>query len=209
MRLLSTLYVMGHRAKVSVAKRNLQVQDPERGRTRVPLESVDAVVLLGQAQVTSQALGICVKTGIPVTSLTRGGRIRFSVRGGTSGNVHLRLGQLRTADSEEARLSLARWFVAGKLQNSRRLMLRWARDLPEPRCGAMVNGAEEIKAKLGRLERAETIDLIRGLEGDGGRAYFRAMGTALASTEMPFQSRTRRPPRDPVNALLGFSGSSS
>ena len=79
MRLLSTLYVTDHRAKVSVAKRNLVVNDSDGGRVRVPIESLDAMVLLGQAQVTSQALDICVRSGIAVTSLTRTGKVRFSV----------------------------------------------------------------------------------------------------------------------------------
>src|SRR5690606_18201369 len=128
MRLLSTLYVTDHRAKVSVAKRNLVVNDADGGRVRVPIESLDAMVLLGQAQVTSQALDICVRSGIAVTSLTRTGKGRFSVRGGTNGNVLLRLAQVRQSDSHDACLSLGRWIIAGKLQNSRRLVARWARD---------------------------------------------------------------------------------
>ena len=89
MRYLNTLYVRDHRARVQHRRGSLTVSSPE-GSQRVPLEALDAVVVLGGAQVTMQALDACVHRGVRVSAHKRSGAVRFLVNGPTSGNVHLR-----------------------------------------------------------------------------------------------------------------------
>ena len=189
MRYLSTVYVRNHRARVQHRRGALLVTSPE-GSQRIPLEAIDAVVLLGGAQVTTQALDACVRRGVRVAALQMSGAVRFVVNGATGGNVHLRTALFRAAMDDAQSLALSKAIVAAKLQNSRRVVDRWSRD-------------ENDAAESDRLA-ARGAQIWGRIEGDAARIYFRAVGQAVASSDLKFSVRTRRPPRDPVNAMLGF-----
>ena len=204
MRYLSTVYVKNHRARVQHRRGSLLVSSPE-GSQRVPLEAVDALVVLGGAQITTQALDACVRHGVRVAALQVSGAIRFVVNGPTKGNVHLRTAQFDAVMDDTRSLALAKAVVAAKLQNSSRVVGRWSRDEKNPvEAEQLAARGARIRERIARLETADTADHVRGVEGDAARIYFRAVGLAVASSELEFSGRTRRPPRDPVNALLGF-----
>ena len=133
------------------------------------------------------------------------GAIRFVVSGKRSGNVHLRTALYAAAMDERRSLELAKVLVAAKLQNSSRVLDRWARDASDQSVRQqLAERAKQLRLRLRRLPNAPTADHVRGVEGDAARIYFRAMGWVVASSGLGFSTRTRRPPRDPVNALLGF-----
>lgn len=204
MRYLSTVYVREHRAKVSCRRGSLIVSGPD-GRQRVPVEAIDGVVLLGGAQITTDALGLCVERNIRVASLKRNGAIRFVVGGPTGGNVHLRSAQYEAVSDSDHSLKLSRAIVAGKLQNSRRVISRWARDERSATTSdRLIARADQIGARISRLSSVRTADHVRGIEGDAARIYFGAVKELLCESHLVFATRTRRPPRDPVNAMLGY-----
>lgn len=204
MRYLSTVYVREHRAKVSCRRGSLLVSGPD-GKQRVPLEAIDGVVLLGGAQITTDALGACVERNVRVASLKRNGAIRFVVGGPTGGNVHLRSALYAAVSDSEHSLELSRAIVAGKLQNSRRVINRWARDERSASSSDQLSvRAEQIGERIARLSDTRTADHVRGIEGDAARIYFGAMKQVVAESHLNFAARTRRPPRDPVNAMLGY-----
>ena len=204
MRYLSTVYVREHRARISYRRGSLLVSGPD-GKQRVPLEAIDGVMLLGGAQITTEALGACVERKVRVASLKRNGAIRFVVGGPTGGNVHLRCALHEAVSDRKHSLELSRVIVAGKLQNSRRVVDRWARDEPSaPASDQLSRRAEIIGTRISRLSSALTADHVRGIEGDAARIYFGAVKQVLATTHLDFSARTRRPPRDPVNAMLGY-----
>jgi len=100
---------------------------------------------------------------------------------------------------------LAKAIVAAKLQNSRRVVARWARDSKDaPESDGLTERARQLLDRVGRVPSAPNPDKLRGIEGDSARVYFRAVSLALSRAQLRFSVRTRRPPRDPVNALLGF-----
>ena len=204
MRYLSTLYVRDHRARVQHRRGSLTVSSPE-GSQRVPLEGLDAVVVLGGAQVTMQALDACVRRGVRVAALHRSGAVRFLVSGATNGNVHLRKALFEAVMDDSRSLDLSRAIVAAKLQNSRRVVGRWSRDEKDA-VGSkrLADRSEQIRQRIARLVDAVTGDHLRGIEGDAARIYFRAVEQVVATAELGFSSRTRRPPRDPINAMLSF-----
>ncbi len=205
MRYLSTAYVRSHRAKVGHRRGALVVSTPE-GRHKIPLEGIDALILLGAGQITSQALTACVRRGVRVTSLYLGGAIRFVVGGRTSGNVHLRSAQHRALMDPEQSLEISRVIVAAKVQSSRAVIGRWARDEKDPdRRDGLQLRAEQMRDRVVRVREADSPNLVRGIEGDAARIHFRALRLVLEQTRMPFSGRNRRPPRDSVNALLGFT----
>ena len=182
----------------------MTVASPE-GSRRVPLEALDAVVVLGGAQITMQALDACVRRGIRVAALHRGGGVRFVVNGATNGNVHLRKALFEAVTDDSRTLELSRAIVAAKLQNSRKVVGRWSRDEKDA-VGSkrLADRSEQIRQRIARLVEAATGDHVRGIEGDAARIYFRAVEQVVADAEFGFSSRTRRPPRDPVNAMLSF-----
>ncbi|MXX32419.1 MAG: CRISPR-associated endonuclease Cas1 [Chloroflexi bacterium] len=204
MRYLNTVYVRDHRAQIRHRRGSLVVSSPA-GSQRVPLEAVDGLVLLGGAQITTQALDACARRGVRVAALQMSGALRFVVNGPTSGNVHLRTAQFETVVDEKRSLTVAKSIVAAKLQNSRRVVGRWARDEKGADVAdQLASRSTQIAARISRLAEARSANSVRGIEGDAARIYFRAMRLALASSELEFSGRTRRPPRDPINALLGF-----
>lgn len=207
MRVMRTLYVTEHSARLRVRKANLVV---ERGRDsrRVPIETLEAVVLTGRAEITNDALGELVRRGVRVSAVSKTGRLRFWVSGPTSGNVMLRLSQYEHSVDPSHAVRLAKHFVAGKLQNARRLMIRWAAGARAwLERGVMQREADVLAQRLAALPSASDGDTVRGIEGDGSRRYFRAMAMHLgeADPELAFERRSRRPPRDPTNALLSFT----
>jgi len=204
MRYLSTLYVRSHRARVRHRRGSLIVSRPE-GSQRVPLEGIDAVVVLGGAQMTMQSIDVCVGRGVRVAVLRRNGAVRFVVNGATGGNVHLRMALFRVVADDDRGLAMAKAIVAAKLQSSAQVVGRWSRDEKDDQeRGVLADRADQIRMRIPRLGDAKTPDHVRGIEGDAARIYFRTMGRAVASAELGFSARTRRPPRDPINAMLGF-----
>ena len=204
MRYLNTVYVRSHRARVQCRRGSLLVSSPE-GSQRIPIEAIDALVVLGGAQITMQAIDACVNRGVRVAALRRGGSVRFTVSAATGGNVHLRSALFAAAMDPSRSLALAKATVAAKLQNSGIVVSRWSRDEKDPaKSGSLAERVDAIRERIPRLAAAETGDHVRGIEGDAARVYFRAVADVLASSPLPFTARTRRPPRDPVNAMLGF-----
>ena len=175
MRHLNTLYVRSHQASVRHRRGSLLVSTPE-GKQRVPLQAIDALVMLGGGQVTTQALEACVKSGVRVAALRRSGSVRFVVGPGTGGNVNLRLALYRIVTDRAQSLMLAKSIVAAKLQNSKRVLARWSRDAKDPAVNSsLASRSEQILNRVPRLSDAATSDHLRGIEGDAARVYFRGM----------------------------------
>jgi CRISPR-associated protein Cas1 len=164
-------------------------------------------VLTGRAEISNDAIGELVRRGIRIAALSRTGRLRFAVGGPVSGNVHLRIAQLTHAATDENALPIARIIVAGKLQNCRRAMQRWSWDATSSPRWVINNEISSITDRLAALGSASTGDEVRGIEGDGTRRYFKCLALHLrfGDSLFSFERRSRRPPRDPVNALLSFT----
>ncbi len=207
MRLLTALYVTDHRARISCRHGSLLVTKADASRLRVPLEALEAVVLVGHAQMTSEAITACAARHVRVASVQATGKVRFMFGGGLGGNVHLRLAQYRAASQAEHCLDLSRWIVAGKLQNARRLLRRWMWDARPRRHRRLQRLEAAIAAKIDSLPQAASGDSVRGFEGEGTRLYFEGLREHLQDVgcELTFETRSRRPPRDPVNAALSFA----
>ena len=206
MRLTSTLYVGDHRARIRLRKGNVLVEQPS-GALRVPIETLEGIVLTGRAEISNTAIGELVRRGVRIAAISRSGRLRFSIGGPASGNVHLRIAQLRAADDPEQTAAVSRWLVAAKLQNCRRAMQRWMWDAPDRWRSIYRHEIDAVTDRIAGLVAVDDGDKIRGIEGDGTRRYFKCLGLHLGagSGQLSFDRRSRRPPRDPVNALLSFT----
>jgi CRISPR-associated protein Cas1 len=138
--------------------------------------------------------------------MSRSGRFVARVDGPVQGNVLLRHAQHLAHADPGGRLAIARCCVAGKVQNSRQMILRSARDAEPRRQAELRDIADELAAVIPGLQDIAGIDELLGVEGNAARLYYRGFAALLRSAEgiPPFTLRTKRPPTDPVNAVLSF-----
>ena len=200
------LYINDHRARLGMHHGTLMVSQPS-GKRRIPIESLEGVVLTSRAEISNDAIGELVRRGVRIAALSRTGKLRFSIGGPVSGNVHLRLAQFNASVSASETARISRWIVAGKLQNCRRSIQRWAWDSKGEKRTIMDHESRAISDRIIDLGDTTDGDKIRGIEGDGTRRYFRCLALHLNTGDetMNFVRRSRRPPRDRTNAVLSFT----
>lgn len=200
--LLNTLFVQTQGAYLRLEGDTVRVEVEGAVRLQVPLHHLGSLVLFGNVLVSPFLIARCAEDGRSIVWLSEHGRFHGRLEGGTSGNVLLRRAQHQALDDEEKALDLAKAFVHAKLRNARHVLLRSLRERgpSEPLEGAL----REQEAALADLPRARSLNEVRGLEGQAAAAYFQAFGQMLLVSEFSFSGRVKRPPRDPVNALLSF-----
>lgn len=197
------LYVQEQGARIGLDGDCLVVRG--RGResvtTTARLPNTSHVVVFGNVQITAQAMRALLERCIPVSFLSYGGWYYGRATGVDSKNVELRMAQHRAAADPAFCLRLARGLVASKVRNSRTLLRRNHAAPP-------LLVLSELEQLARKAERAEVLDALLGLEGTAARSYFGAFTGMLkgesALSTFDLDGRNRRPPRDPVNALLSF-----
>ena len=205
--LLNTLYVQTQGASLYLDHDAVRISTPDRpGHQSLPLRRLDSIVAYGHVTVSSELLARCAEDGRAVIWMTLSGRFLARADGPMRGNVLLRHAQHLAYDDAARRIAVARCCVAGKIQNSRQLLLRGARDCTPPSQDELRGLAESLAALLGPAQDAATLDELLGIEGTAARLYFQGFALLLRPGEgiPPFTLRTKRPPTDPVNTVLSF-----
>lgn len=204
---MPTLYLTEPRTLVRLDGECLQVQVPEDRRTgrekrsvEIPLLKLDDVVVLGEVTLTASAIGALLERAIPVCYLGAHGQYRGMLLPEPSRHAHLRIAQHRAHHDPARRLTLARCFVSGKLSNMRTLLLRQQRTLAS---ADLLPAAESLKRGGTAAASAESVPSLLGMEGAASAAYFGVFAQLLRQP-LGFSRRLRRPPPDPVNAMLSF-----
>lgn len=208
MHLLNTLYVNTPESYLRLDNDTLRIMLGDEARLRVPLHHLEAVVCFGRVGLSVPLMHRLADEAIALVLLDDHGRFKARLEGGTSGNVLLRRAQHTQSMDGAFALDLARSFVAGKVKNTRHVLLRGARDAKaDGDAATLTRGAQNLAATLRALPAAPDMDVLRGLEGEAARQYFECMPTLVRPEMRPHFSmdgRTRRPPRDRFNALLSF-----
>lgn len=202
---MSTIYVVEAGARLEKEYGRFLVTLNDEVILRVPAGSVSRVVFVGRVGATTAALHALLAEGIPLVFISRSGKLLGQLIPPMPGNLPLRQAQYwRDADTVFC-LGLAKAIAAGKLRNQRTLTARLARrSTSQDADPGRFNGiATELDALVARAEATTSMDTLRGIEGHGARLYFRAYRAAFHS-DWGFARRTRRPPRDPINALLSL-----
>lgn len=199
------LYVQSHAAYVGKSGERLSIKTryPEQKLAEARLIDVSQVCLMGNAQISTQALHELLRRNVPVTFFTGGGWFLGLAHGMPHKNVELRARQFAEASSAESCLRLARAWVAGKIRNARTLLRRNAGE-------AAAAALEDLRQSADTAMRAKSLDTLLGVEGSAARAYYERFPLMLKTRNgdgggFDFEGRNRRPPRDPVNALLSFA----
>jgi CRISPR-associated protein Cas1 len=205
--LLNTLYVSTQGSYVHVDHQTLKVELNGDTLLQVPVHHLGSVVCFGRVMVSTAAIAQCAQDHRDLVFLSENGRFRARMVGATSGNVLLRLAQHQSYQEPTKALSIARNIVAAKVQNSRLVLLREARQTLGTEAEERLRTASERLAAIIRsLPSAKTLNEARSNEGEAAATYFSVFQYLLrANTDtFNFHGRNRRPPRDPVNALLSF-----
>jgi CRISPR-associated protein Cas1 len=205
---MSTLYVTTEDAVLRKVDERIKVTNKDKQTLiDVPLLKVSSVVLLGRITVTAATVQALLEHGVTLCYLTPWGRYIGHLQPAVNGNVLLRRVQFRAADNEQMGRTMARAIVAGKLANMRTMLVRSRRseeDQSSDRFAALDAAVERIKHAEDAVPAAQTLDAIRGHEGEGSAAYFSAFDYLIKQSGFAFEKRVKRPPRDPVNAMLSF-----
>ena len=203
---LNTLFVMTQGAYLHKDNDNIVVSIEREERMRLPVHTIGSVVCFGNVLCSPFLLGHCAENRVAVAFLTEQGRFLARVEGTTKGNVLLRRRQYRIADDERASVDISRGIVQAKVANAAGQLKRFLRDHPEEAHADVRDALKTIRIVSAKVELIESLDAIRGYEGEAARAYFGAFGHLIVQNReaFAFRSRTRRPPMDRVNALLSF-----
>ena len=204
---LNTLFVLTQGAYLKKEGQAIVVRIEKLDRLRLPMINIAAMVCFGRVSCSPYLLGACAKRGIAISFMTEHGRFLAAVNGFTPGNVLLRREQYRRADSPEATATIARACIVGKLANYRTVLRRANRDQQKSESTDRIERmANRIDLKLKTLQSGLGLDQLRGVEGDATADYFAVFNELITSQKewFSFTSRSRRPPLDPVNAMLSF-----
>ena len=205
--LLNTLYVTTEGAYLRADHETLRVEVEKETKLQVPFHHIGGVVCFGDVMMSPAAMARCAEDGRFVVLLDRNGRFKARIEGPVSGNVLLRCAQHEAMRDPERTLSIARNLVGGKIQNSRQIVLRGAREADDPTdAQALRNTADALANAVGRIPQCGDLETLRGIEGESARAYFSTFDRMIKEDRNTFRmdGRNRRPPTDPINALMSF-----
>ena len=212
----AVLYLQEPGSHVGKRSEHLTVRKHGAEIQRVPIAAIRQVVIFGNVQVSTQALECLATLQIPVVYMSSYGRFIAAWQAAPTKNVLLRVNQYRLFADPQRALMLARAVVRAKISNQRTLLMRCLRsrsvDESANGCdsgrGSDEPAAREMAELLNRLDRVSDPAVLLGTEGQAAALYFSQFGRMLKCPSpgrtFDFKSRNRRPPKDPVNALLSF-----
>lgn len=201
-KLLNTLYITRQESYLHKDRETIVIKQGNEKLGQFPALSLGGILCFGRVSISPFLMGYCAENGIGVAFYTEYGRFLARVQGRQTGNVLLRRAQYRLADDNERTVEISRMIVAAKIANSRSVLLRELRNHGE---NATLRSAEvKLASSLRRVRVAESVDEIRGVEGDAASGYFAVFDQLIRGSGFAFDGRVRRPPTDPVNALLSF-----
>lgn len=198
---MGTVYITTDDAFIGKTDERLYVRASKQTILDVPMIKVEGVVVLGRATVSPAALSELLERKIPLSFLTGTGRYLGRLEPPLTKNIFVRSAQWKAIGASPKALHVVRGMIRGKLKNYRNSFLRSQRNDSTLDFSRVVTRLEQA---ISPLEHAQTIDSLRGLEGAGSAAYFSHFNALIRADGFSFEARRRRPPTDPVNALLSF-----
>ncbi|WP_395665998.1 type I-C CRISPR-associated endonuclease Cas1c [Methylocella sp.] len=209
-RYLNTLYVSTEGAYLRKDGENAVVEIDGVERLRAPLHKLGAIAPMGRVGVSTGLVAAAMESGIAITYFSESGRFLARVEGPVSGNVLLRRDQFRAHESGETSVKFAAAIVIAKTSNQRAVLQRALRDhgavLEPTQRGALENVVDALADAARRCLKSRPLDEVRGIEGEAARGYFSVFDLLIRTGDegLRFKARSRRPPLDPINALLSF-----
>lgn len=204
----NTLYVMTPNAYAHLENATVRIDVEHEKKLQVPLHHLGGLVCFGNVMVSPALMHRLADEGKSLVLLNGAGRFKARLEGPVSGNILLRQAQHRKSSDTSITLGIARAIVAGKLRNSRSVILRGARECADAdEAKSLTRTADNLAASLRSTKEAPDLDTLRGIEGEAARGYFGALNLIVKPAMRQYfnlNGRTRRPPLDRFNALLSF-----
>ena len=198
---METVYVMEPGCYVRREGGALNVVKKGRVIDHIPAEGLKRLILVGYINLTGAVLDFLIHRRVETVFITPTGRFRARLGIDEHRHVELRKSQYRQLSDPVFAIRAARLVVVGKVRNMMRLLLLRGRQYDD---ATLRSAAAGLRPIIGRVETAEDLQRIRGLEGIASRIYFQCFGRMIRNERFAFNGRNRRPPLDPVNALLSF-----
>ena len=206
-KLLNTLYVLSEDLYLALDNENVVAKRDGEIVGRIPLRTLESIVSFSYMGSSPKLMGACADHHVALSFFTPNGSFLARVQGRQQGNVLLRKRQYSISDDESASVALARNMIAAKLYNSRWVLERACRDHGMRIDSAKVKDAScKVNALLQKVRTAETLSGLRGLEGDAAATYFGVFNELILRDKdfFAFAGRTKRPPTEPINAMLSL-----
>lgn len=201
-KMLNTLYITRQESYLHKERETIVVKQGDAKLGQFPSLSVGNILCFGQVSVSPFLMGYCAEQGIGLAFYTEYGKFLARVQGKQTGNVLLRRAQYRWADSVEKSVGIARLMVAAKIANGRSVLQREIRNHGE---NVLIdNAVDRLAISLRNVKQAVSTEECMGIEGEAAANYFAVFNELLRGSDFVFGGRVRRPPTDPVNALLSF-----
>ena len=202
-KLLETLYVLTPESYLYERNDNICLSIGGNERASVPASQVESIVFFGKNTLSTHLLGLCASHGITVSFMDANGRFLSRMCGPVSGNVLLRKRQYAAMENDEFVLRFVRDLLYGKLRNSKEVLLRHARKGENGQ--SLYQAAEQLALLAKQMGTCLDVDSLRGMEGAAASTYFEQFDCMLSSPSgFRFERRSRKPPRNEVNAVLSF-----
>ena len=205
--LLNTLFVLTDDTYLALENENVVIYSQEKAMARIPLLGLENILYFGFRGASPALMGECAKRQIGLCFLRQSGRFLARVCGASQGNVLLRKKQYRISEDETKSCRIARNFIVGKIYNCRAILERGRRDHPmSVDVAAFEEASRELASSMREARQTESLDDLRGIEGNAARIYFSCFGDLILQNrkEFPFDGRWKRPPIGRVNAALSF-----
>ncbi|MDD6033175.1 MAG: type I-C CRISPR-associated endonuclease Cas1c [Oscillospiraceae bacterium] len=207
-KLLNTLYVLTPESYLFCRNENICIRIGEQEKLSVPALTIDSIVCFGKMTVSTPLLEYCGTHGISVTFVSDTGRFMGRFYGPVSGNVLLRKRQYDSMQDPGFCRQLVQSILLAKLRNSKLVLMRSARTAKnEDVKQALTQGVVQLSQAVESLLQCDDVDSMRGIEGAAASVYFSRFDDMLAGNPggFRFETRSRRPPRNEVNAALSFT----
>ena len=198
---MGTVYVTQDDSFIGKIDERLKVKVEKTTVLDVPLIKVDGLVVMGRATVSPDAIAQLIERKIPLTFLTTNGKYLARLESEMSKNIFVRSAQWKSDGESPKAIHVAQGFVRGKLKNYRTALLEAQRRYSEL---DLASNIAQLKNAIASVDKATSIDSIRGHEGAGSAAYFGCFDGLIRIDDFSFETRNRRPPTDPVNSLLSL-----
>lgn len=206
-RVENTLYITNAEAYVKKKHDTLIVEINDKEVLRVPGHHLGSLILFGHSGISPYALDWCMENDITVTRTTRSGRYIGHWEGPVKGNVLLRINQYEKYCNENEKCRISIQYIKGKIFNERSMLLRSARDIDEKeKANKLRKISRKLKNILNILDDSENVEQVRGFEGMAAKLYFSSFDDMIINmnNSFSFTKRTKRPPRDKINAMLSY-----
>lgn len=203
---LNTLYITSDDAFVRKERETFVVEINNEKVFQAPIHSIENIVCFGFKALTPQLMAFCAENNVGISYLTATGKFLARVYGAQKGNVLLRKAQYAKSDNEYESMLIAKPIIAAKVSNYRHLLLRHQRNHPDNYSDDVFLAAETMSKRLNNIQQTQTLDELRGYEGECANIYFGVLSSLITAQQEDFKfvQRTKRPPLDAANALLSF-----